>query len=135
MKIFSNTSIYWGRSLFLGLLATVGLGVCSPLWMLAQMGGPIPFTSFWLLITSPFFLLMLFLSKARDVLAGFVCGLLFSSPVAVFCWLFSTIDPNVEKYYRTEIRRDGVATLLISVIVMLFVVFLRHGGQAERRNK
>ena len=28
----------WGRSLLLGILATIGLACCTPIWMLAQMG-------------------------------------------------------------------------------------------------
>ena len=52
--MITNAPIRWGRSLLLGILAAVDLAVCSPVWMLAPMGGPVPFTLFWLLITSPF---------------------------------------------------------------------------------
>jgi hypothetical protein len=135
VKIITNATIRWGRSLLLGVLAVAALAVCSPAWMLAQMGGPVPFTFFWLLIASPFFLVALFLSKARGVLAGVVCGLSFAVPVAAFCWFFSTADPTVERYYRAEIRRDGVATLIFSVVLMLCVAVLRGIRHVERDKK
>jgi hypothetical protein len=132
VKTITNAPIRWGRSLLLGVLAVAALAVCSPAWMLAQMGGPVPFTAFWLLIATPFFLVALFLSKARSVLAGVVCGFSFAVPVAAFCWFFSTADPTVERYYRAEIRRDGVATLIFSVVLMLSIAVLRRMRYVER---
>jgi hypothetical protein len=100
--------------------------------MLAQIGGLVSFTPFWLLITSPFFLVALFQSKARSILAGVVCGFSFAAPVATFCWFFSTSEPRIEDFFRVEIRRDGVATIIFSVVLMLCVAVLRLIRHHER---
>lgn len=41
--------IPWGRALVLGILPTVALAACTPLWLLAQMGGPVGFGQAWVI--------------------------------------------------------------------------------------
>jgi hypothetical protein len=131
MKKTTDIPIRWGRSLLLGIFATIALFACYPVWELGQMGGPIPFTYLWLPVTSLFLLLALFLAKPQGVIAAVLCGLLFAIPVATCCWVWSVTDSLTSGYFGTEMRHDSIATLILSVILMLSVAFARRDIQAR----
>ena len=139
MKTIIETPLRWGRSLVLGVLAAAALAAASliwvlaemPIWMLAQIGGPVPFSILWVVIVAPSLLLALVLVKARSTLPAVLCGFVFAIPVAAFCSILPSLDPNVRHYCGEEIWRDGVATIVLSVILMVCAAFLRRLGQSS----
>ena len=62
-----KTSFPWGRSLLLGALGALALGGCTPVWMLAQMGGPVPFGFLWLVVGGFALVLAMFIAKTRTI--------------------------------------------------------------------
>ena len=117
----------WGRSMLLGILATAVLSACTPLWMLGQMGGPVDFSYLLLGVGIPALLLALFLVKTRGIPAAIVCGLLFSIPIATFCWLLRAYDSKLD--YFNDMRTDGVLAVIVSIIVMVVATFQRQLNQ------
>src|SRR5689334_3395486 len=125
-KMIAHARVPWGRSLLLGILAIIGLAAGYPVWGLAQMGGPVPFTSLWLVIIVPLLLVAVFLAKVREISSAIVCSLLLSLPTAAFCWFISTASPQVEQYYKSEVRRDAILTVIVSAAVMICGSFMRR---------
>lgn len=117
--------IPWGRALVLGILPTVALAACTPLWLLAQMGGPVGFGQAWVIVFAPALLLTLFVVKTRRMAAAILCGLTFSVPLATFCWVLPSLNSDI-KDYSQDVRACGVATVVISIVLMVFVTLHRQ---------
>lgn len=101
------------------------LMLSSPVWMLAQLGGPVPFSFLWGLIVGPLLLLALLLVKARSVTEAVVHGLMFSAPLLAVPCILPTLDPNVRQFFRAEMWYDEVASIVVSVGLLALVAFLR----------
>ena len=119
-----KTPIPWGRSLLLGVLATVGLAVGTPVWMLFQMGRPVDFAYLWLAVGIPALLLTLFVVKTRSTKGAIICGVLFSAPIAAYCWLLPTFDPQLDYFHN--IRTEAILTVIGSVVLMIAATFQRQ---------
>jgi hypothetical protein len=130
-----SQSFGWGRSVLLGCLATAALMLCSPVWMLAQLGSPVPFYFLWGLIVGPLLLLALLLVKARSVTEAVRCGLMFSTPLLAVPCILPALDPNVRQFFRTELWCDGAASIVVSVGSMALVAFLRQHGNTNGGNQ
>jgi hypothetical protein len=128
-----KTSVPWGRSFLLGILGASALAGCTPLWMLCQMGGPVDFAYLWLAIGIPSLLLALFIVKTRTMLAAIVCGLLFSMPIAAFCWMLPTFDPQLDYFH--SMRNDAVLTVIGSVALMIVATFNRQLNQPHSNDE
>jgi hypothetical protein len=122
-------SVPWGRSLLLGILGALALGACTPAWMLAQMGGPVPFGYVWIIVGGAALLLALFVVKTRTIISAVICGLVFSTPIAALCWMLSTMDPRLD--YLKEMKGEGIATVIGSVILMILATFQRQISQPD----
>ena len=127
-----KTTIPWGRSLLLGIIGTLALGGCTPIWMLGQMGGPVPFGYVWIVVTGAALALAVFVLKPRTVIAAMMCGLSFSIPISAFCWVLPTFNSHLD--YFKEMRSEAVATIIISIVVMIVAAFHRqlnhpHGSE------
>ena len=118
-------AIPWRRSLLLGFLGTLALGGCTPLWMLAQMGGPVPFGYLWFAIGGSALTLTTFIAKTRTINSAVVCGLAFSVPIAVFCWILPGLDPHLD-YFKKEMRGEAVASVIGSILLMILATFQRQ---------
>lgn len=116
--------IPWGRSLALGLLGALAVGLFSPLWALGQIGGPSSFGYVLFFLFGPVLLLSIFIVKPRTITASILCGLMLSLPVACFCWIFPTVMPGID--YFKEMFGLGVAVLVVSVLVTVFATFQRQ---------
>ena len=129
----------WGRSLLLGIIATIGLAVCTPVWMLAQMGRPVDFSGLWLVVGIPALVLALFIVKTRTVLAAVVCGVLFSAPIAAYCWILPSVEPQLDYFHN--MRTDGMLTVIGTVVLMIVATFQRQlnppaddDGDSDKKN-
>ena len=111
-----KTPIPWGRSLLLGILATFGLAVGTPVWMLFQMGRPVDFAYLWLAVGLPALLLALFVVKTRSTKGAIICGVLFSAPIAAFCWLLPNLEAGLYSFgnnhpgHSRQFRFDNMTT-------------------------
>jgi glucose dehydrogenase len=114
----------WGRSLILGIIAAIGLAVGTPVWMLAQMGRPVDFSYLWLAVGIPALLLALFVVKTRTALAAVVCGVLFSTPIAAYCWILPSIDSKLDYFHN--MRTEAILTVIGSVVLMIVATFQRQ---------
>ena len=92
--------------------------------MLGQMGGPVPFGYMWLAVDGPVLLLAMFVVKTRTFISAVVCGLIFSIPIAAFCWILPTMDSQLD-YFR-EMRGEAVFTVVGSVVLMVVATFHRQ---------
>jgi hypothetical protein len=132
MKSSATTPLRWGRSLLLGLLAAGGLAVASPVWMLAQMGTPVPFSFLWGTIVLPVLLAALFIAKTSSIPGAILCGFLFAVPISGFCAVLPSLDSNVKHYFSREIWSYALATIPVSAVVMGCAAFVRQSVQGSR---
>ena len=116
-----KTSIPWGRSLLLGILGMLALG-CTPIWMLGQMGGPVPFGYAWIIITGAALVLTMFVIKPRTIVSAIACGLAFGTPIATLCWVLPTLDSQLD--YFNESRAEAVATIIFSIILVVSILII-----------
>jgi hypothetical protein len=121
----------WGRYMLLGLVAGAALQLCSPVWMLAQMGGPQPFWIFCALVVVPLLVLSLVFVKSCRTPEAVLAGLLFSLPVLVICILLPFEAEAINRYFRVEIWCDGVVAVIVSVLLSVFVSKVCYGNRAE----
>jgi glucose dehydrogenase len=110
--------------LLLGIIAAIGLAVCTPVWMLAQMGRPIDFSGLWLVVGIPVLVLALFIVKTRTVIAAVVCGVLFSAPIAAYFWILSSAEPRLDYFHN--MRSDGILTVIGTIVLMIVATFHRR---------
>jgi hypothetical protein len=120
----------WGCYLLLGLVAGAALQLCSPVWMLAQLGGPQPFWILCVLVVVPLLVLSLVFVKSCRTPEAVLAGLLFSLPVLVICFLLPFEDEAISRYFRGEIWCDGVVAVMVSVLLSIFVSKLCDGNRA-----
>jgi hypothetical protein len=121
-----SKSFAWGRALGLGFLAAAVLLLCSPIWLLAQLGGPVAASWFWALAVTPTLFIALFSVHASSVRYALFCGLLFSVPLLIACFGLPLLDSNVGRLFRAELWWDEGATVLISLSSMVTVQWLRQ---------
>lgn len=121
-------SFQWGRYLVLGLVAGGALQLCSPVWMLAQLGGPQPFWIFCSLVVVPLLALSLVFVKSCPAGQAAVAGLLFSLPILVICFVLPFEDESAKRYFRLEMWCDGVVVMAMSsgLSVLVSKIFNRN---------
>jgi hypothetical protein len=126
------------RSIALGLLTAGLLAGGLPVWMMAQLGGPVSFWSFALFIVIPLLVVLALIAPAKGVFRGVACGLAFSLPVAVACFLISmtavTGQGGLERYHG-EMRAVGGITITLSVMAMGFVALSRQPVRANEASQ
>ena len=105
-------SIVWG------VVTAVVLGVCTPLLLLGEMGGPIDFTIPFLFIEVLVLALASYTSRAKGGLRGAACGLLFAVPVVMICIMISHSDEIVHREHSSQLHGVAFMSGVISLAVM-----------------
>ena len=104
---------------------TAALVALTPSWMLGQICGPVCLAEIWLIAFVPALLLTLVVVKTRTMPAAILCGLAFSVPPAIYCWVLPTLESQFI-YYVKDVRLCGTATIVISIVLMVLATFHRQ---------
>ena len=113
-------------SIVVGVIAAVLIFAATPFWLLGQIGGPILFVWVWFPITIPSLVVSIIMYRPRSVYHAIGCGLGYSLPVAIICFLLPRwYAPHVNPF-TAEVRTLAWITLVLSPVSMVAAVFIRH---------
>ena len=118
---------YAAWSFLCGTLASVAMGVITPIAMSAEMLGTIDYRFLLVIPITPAFLVAVFLVKVKGTVPGALCGLSFSLPIGLVAIVISAVmspyDPRGK--HAGELLFVAVASLGISVSILSFRAWLR----------
>lgn len=99
-------------------MISVVLFVSRPLLLLSELGGPTNWAIPVFFVAMLALALTAFTSRPRGAIAGVFCGIVFSLPVVVVCYLIRHGDPTILREHGEQLKYAGFVTVAISVIVM-----------------
>jgi hypothetical protein len=117
--------IPYAASFILGMLTALGLWLLTMALSLGEMGGPINWAVWYLVIIALMLGLAAYTARAKAAPAGAICGILFSVPVAVVCYLISHTDATVLREHGHQLKFAGIAAVVLSVLLMAGIGQLR----------
>jgi hypothetical protein len=112
-------------SIIWGVVTAVILGVCTPLVMLGEMGGPIDFTAPFLFVVFVVLAIACYTSRVKGGLRGSACGVLFASPVSLVCLIISRSDDILRREHGAQLFAVAGMSLVVSLAVMAAVAHSR----------
>ena len=115
----------WIVGLGFGIFTTIALAVLTPIWMIVQIGRPVDFAFFLVVVCIPGVLRIAstpFEFEEYTMLSAIVCGLVFSIPIAAFCW---ALPDFLDLHSYKDIPSCGYKTVVGSVIVMMLATVIR----------
>lgn len=122
-------------SLVFGIVTAVVLGVATPFLLLGELGGPINFAPPILFIALLGLALSAFASRPKGAIAGAACGLVFSLPVVIVCYVICHSDPSALKEHGGQLFFAGLATVVVAVTTMAGIGGVRKPSpQKEEQN-
>ena len=95
------------------------LSICTILLFLGEAARPIDF-SILLLVTLPGLLVAAFASRIVGGIWGAICGLVFSCPIVITCYVIASYDPAALREHGRQFGYVSCVTSVISIIVMAF---------------
>jgi hypothetical protein len=102
-----------------------GSGTFDVLYHDASVGGPIDFSFPFLFVVVVALAVASYTSRASGGLRGCVCGVLFTIPVALVCFIISRIDDAVRREHGGQLLAVAGMSVFISLAVMAAVAYSR----------
>jgi hypothetical protein len=117
--------IPYAASIIWGVLTGFGLWLLTMPLSLGEMGGPINWAVGYLVVIAVMLGVAAYTARAKSALAGVICGILFSAPIAAVCYLVSHADAVVLREHGGQLKFAGIAAIALSVLIMGGVAQLR----------
>jgi hypothetical protein len=113
------------------VLTGLGLWLLSIPLSLGEMGGPINWAVAHLVVAGLMLSVTTYTARAKGALAGAICGILFSAPVAGACYLVSHAEATILREHGGQLRFAAIAAVAFSVLVMGAVAESRKTSHSD----
>lgn len=111
------------------------IAMATPLWLLGQMGGPISFFEIGLPIAVPALVITTWLYKSKSLSHAFGCGLGFSIPIILTCFLLpSVFGKRPFQFFTGEMQVFSWLTPLASVAYMMLAFKTRKKRRQQQES-
>lgn len=120
-------------SIIWGVVVSVVIFAATPLLLLGELGGPSNWAAPILIATMLTLAIAVFTSRPRSAIVGTGCGIVFSLPVVIVCYLIRRSDPAVLREHGGQLIFAAFATVAISVMMM--TAFGQSRKTASRREQ
>ncbi len=117
--------IPYAASVIWGVLTGLGLWLLTMPLSLGEMGGPINWAVWYLVVIALMLGVAAYTARAKGAPAGVVCGILFSAPIAAVCYFVSHTDATVLREHGGQVKFASIATVVLSVLLLGGVAQLR----------
>jgi hypothetical protein len=103
------------------------IGLATPLWLVGQMGGPIPFFELSCPITAPSLIITTLIYRARSLRHAVACGFGFSIPITFACSLLPGVfGDRPFRFFSGEMEAFAWLTIPASIVYMMVAFKIRQ---------